>query len=56
MSKMSEIDLMVQEVVEYVKENNGSVLVEAQRVAREWALDAEEFGMVFDEAYTRVYH
>ena len=55
MSKMAEMDMMVQEVVEAVRANNGSVLVECQKVAKEWALSVEEFGMVFDTAMTRVY-
>ena len=41
MSKMAEMDMMVQEVVEAVKANNGSVLVECQKVAKEWALSVE---------------
>ena len=55
MSKMSEIDMMVQEVVEMV-ETAGMYVVEAVSfVKKEWALDNDETLMVWKEASHRVH-
>ena len=55
MSKMSEMDMMVQEAVDMV-ENHGEYLSYAMRkVQEEWALDQEEYFMVYREANDRVY-
>ena len=55
MSKMSEMDMMVQQAVEMVEEE-GVYLVDAMdSVASEWALDDEEFDRVYAEASHRVY-
>lgn len=55
MSKMSEIDMMVQEVVDMV-EKDGVYLSSAMPiVAAEWALDSEEFEMVYREANAKIY-
>jgi hypothetical protein len=55
MSKMSEIDMMVQEAVEMV-ENEGVYLSAAMPIiAAEWALDGDEFVAVYKEATYRVY-
>lgn len=55
MSKMAEMDMMVQEVVEIV-ETEGTYLIDAvPRVAKEWGLDAEEIDMVWSEANRRIY-
>ena len=56
MSKMAEMDMMVQEVVELV-EQNGLYLTEAMpMVSERWALDSEEYQMVYTEANYRIYH
>lgn len=55
MSKMAEIDMMVQDAIEMV-EHDGMYLMEAMEyVAKEWALDSEEFDIVYREANARVY-
>jgi hypothetical protein len=55
MSKMSEIDMMVTEAVDMV-EDKGVYLSSAMIiVAAEWALDGDEFDMVYREANARVY-
>ena len=55
MSKMSEIDMMVQEVVEKV-ETAGMYVVEAVSfVKKEWGLDNDETLMVWKEASHRVH-
>lgn len=55
MSKMSEMDMMVQDAVDMV-ENDGMYLVQAmQRVKAMWALDQEEYYLVYEEATARVY-
>jgi hypothetical protein len=55
MDKMSEIDMMVREVVERV-ENDGIYLSSAMPIiAAEWALDSDEFDMVYQEAYKKIY-
>ena len=55
MSKMSEMDMMVQQAVEMVEED-GVYLVDAMdSVASEWALDDEEFRRVYREASHRVH-
>ena len=54
MSKMSEMDMMVQEAVEMVEA--GEYLSYAMRkVQAEWALDTEEYYAVYREANDRVY-
>ena len=55
MSKMSELDMIVTEAVDMV-ENEGVYLSSAMPiVAAEWALDSDEFDMVYAEASQRVY-
>ena len=55
MSKMSEIDMMVQETIDMV-ETDGMYLSAAMPVtAAKWALDDEEFAMVYRAANARVY-
>ena len=55
MSKMSEIDMMVQDVVEMV-EDTGVYLIDAMpKVAKIWGLDEEEIDMVWSEANRRIY-
>ena len=54
MSKMSEMDMMVQEAVSMVEA--GEYLSYAMRkVQAEWALDQEEYYAVYREANARVY-
>jgi hypothetical protein len=55
MSKMSEIDMMVQQAVEMVEEDGTYLVAAMQAVKAEWALDIEEFDMVYREANYRVY-
>ena len=55
MSKMSEMDMMVQDAVEMV-ESTGDYLSEVMVVIKNrWALDSEETMMVWREANARVY-
>lgn len=55
MSKMAEMDMMVQEVVKMANDTGCSVLGATAKVAKEWGLNVEELGMVFDEAVIIVY-
>ena len=55
MSKMSEINMMVQEAVSYVEDQGMYLTVAMEIVAAEWALDSEEFAAVYREANARVY-
>jgi len=55
MSKMSEIDMMVQDVVEMV-EDTGCYLKDAMpKIKTIWGLDDDEFDMVYAEANHRIY-
>ena len=54
MSKMSEMDMMVQDAVDMV--DAGEYLTVAMEyVLIKWALDVEEFAMVYRAANARVY-
>jgi hypothetical protein len=55
MSKMSEMDMMVEETVEMVEENGLYLSAAMPVTAAKWALDDEEFAMVYREANSRVY-
>ena len=55
MSKMAEMDMMVQEVIDLVEEQGLYLSAAMPLVADEWALDSEEFDMVYREANARVY-
>ena len=55
MGKMSEIDMMVQDAVDLVEENGDYLTVAMEVVAIKWALDSEEFAMVYRIVNARVY-
>ena len=56
MSKMAEMDMMVQEAVDMVDTEVDMYLSTAMRIIKKrWALDDEEFDMVYAEANHRVY-
>ena len=55
MSKMSEIDMMVQDAVRLVEENGMYLSAAMPLIAAEWALDTDEFEMVYSEANRRIY-
>ena len=55
MSKMSEMDIMVQETVDMVEEKGLYLSAAMPITAAKWALDDEEFAMVYRVANDRVY-
>jgi len=55
MSKMSEIDMMVQDAVDMVEQEGVYLSAAMPIVAAEWALDGVEFLAVYAEANARIY-
>lgn len=56
MSKMSEIDMMVQEVITYVRQDGYTYPEALAFVIADWALDTDEANMVEHEVLMTVYN